>query len=85
MMYADVKGTKLYYTMEGTGIPCMIISYTGTSFNERTFSKELQKYLQLIYVDLRGGGQSDPGIVCEISLASLVDDFCTLFPSLSSP
>ncbi|GAF76212.1 unnamed protein product [marine sediment metagenome] len=73
-MYADVNGTKLYYTMEGTGIPCMIISYAGTLFYERTFSKELQKYFQLIYVDLRGGGQSDPGIIGEITLASLVED-----------
>ena len=82
-MYADVKGTKLYYTMEGTGIPCMIISYGGTLVYERTFSKELQKYFQLIYVDLRGGGQSDPGIVGEITLASLVEDMEQLRQTLN--
>lgn len=69
--------------MEGTGIPCMIISIAGTLFYERTFSKELQKYFQLIYVDLRGGGKSDPGIVEEITLASLVEDLEQLRQTLN--
>jgi len=82
-MYAEINGTKLYYTIEGTGIPCMIISYAGTLFYERTFSNDLQKYFQLIHVDLRGGGQSDPGIIGEITLASLVEDIEQLRQTLN--
>lgn len=82
-MYVEVKSTKLYYTMEGTGIPCMFINYTGTVFHERTISKELHEYFHLITVDLRGGGQSDPGIIEEITLASLLEDLEQLRQTLN--
>jgi len=68
-----VKGEKVYYQIEGTGIPCLILSYADTQFYQRTFSGNLRKNLQLIFTDL-SGGYSDPRSIDEMTLDSVMDD-----------
>ena len=82
-MVTTVNDSKLYYQIEGSGIPCLFINYMGTIFHQRTMPKELHKHFQLINVDLRGGGQSDPGIVEEMTLCTLMDDLDQLRQTLN--
>jgi proline iminopeptidase len=68
-----VKGEKVYYQIEGTGIPCLILSYVDTLPYQRLFSENLRKNLQLIFLDL-GGGHSDPRNIDEMTLDSIMVD-----------
>jgi len=47
----NVDGFELTYSIEGTGIPCMVVG--SRIFWPRTFSRELRKHLKLIFVDSR--------------------------------
>jgi len=72
-MFATIGGLKLHYLVEGTGIPCIVPTLVGTPILERTFSAELRKRLQLIFLELRAG-RSDVGSVDNLTLDLLVDD-----------
>lgn len=60
-MYADVNGTRLYYEVEGSGPPLMLV-HGGPGLSDHRANKSthaaLADQFTLIYFDLRGCGQS---------------------------
>ena len=72
-MFTTINGLKLHYLVEGTGIPCVVPTLVGTPILERTFSPELRKRLQLVFLELRAG-RSEVGSIEDTTLDSLVDD-----------
>jgi len=72
-MYAIINGLKIHYLIEGTGIPCVIPSLGGTPIYERTFSTNLRRHLELVFVELRAN-RSDVGDIGSTTLDSIVDD-----------
>lgn len=62
-MIVSVDGAELFYTSRGAGHVCLVPSATGTRLYERQMSRQLGDSHRLVFVDLRGGGQStgDPG------------------------
>jgi len=67
--YVDVDGRKLYYKVDGKGVPVLIASYAGATVLERIFSSQLRESIQLIFLD-QGGveGLSEPRPVEEITM-----------------
>ena len=67
--YVDVDGRKLYYKVDGKGVPVLIISYVGTTAHERLFSSQLRESIRLIFPD-QGGveGLSEPRPIEEITM-----------------
>lgn len=57
-MTVPVQGAELYYSSRGSGHPCLVLSAIGTKPYEIQMPQELADRLQLVFVDLRGGGQS---------------------------
>jgi len=57
-MLANVNGVNLWYTILGTGTPCVVISAAGIPIYERTTSAKLAQHLQFVFVELRGTGRS---------------------------
>lgn len=72
-MYATINGLKIHYVIEGTGIPCVIPSLSGSPIYERTFSGNLRRHLKLVFVELRAN-RSDVGDIGSTTLDSIVDD-----------
>ncbi|MDP4171163.1 MAG: alpha/beta hydrolase [Bacillota bacterium] len=59
MPFVMVNGCKLYYTVQGQGIPIVFIHPPVlTHFNFEYQIKELSKYFQVIAFDIRGHGRS---------------------------
>ena len=54
----EVVGARLGYRIEGHGQPCLVVG--SSIYYPRVFSQELGKHLQLVFVDLRHFGASDP-------------------------
>lgn len=68
-----VDGFKLHYSIEGTGSPALVIG--SSIYYPRTFSQNLRKHLQLIFVDHRGFVPSPEDIdVSSFTLETLVND-----------
>ena len=57
-MIVPVKGANLFYTERGQGPTCLVLSSIGTAPYEQLLPEALDDHLQLVFVDLRGGGQS---------------------------
>lgn len=57
-MVVTVDGAELFYTSRGTGPVCLVPTAVGTKPYERQMPPQLSDRLQLVFVDLRGGGQS---------------------------
>ncbi len=45
-----VKGDKLQYVAEGTGVPCIVVG--SSIMYPRLFAKELREHLHLIFLDM---------------------------------
>jgi proline iminopeptidase len=56
-MKVSVDGAELHYSVLGRGSTCLVLTAVGTKPYIRMTSA-LSERLQLVYVDLRGGGQS---------------------------
>jgi pimeloyl-ACP methyl ester carboxylesterase len=71
-MFVSVNGAELYYSMSGTGVPCIVPCIMGVRPYERLTPPPLTDFFQFIYVDLRGGGKStgDPSDLTFDVLAS---------------
>lgn len=68
-----VDGFNLHYSIEGTGSPALIIG--SAIYYPRTFSQNLRKHLQLIFVDHRGFVPSPEDIdVSSFTLETLIND-----------
>jgi proline iminopeptidase len=72
-MFVDVPGTRLHVQVEGRGRPCLVPS-NDAKFYRRTLSARLREHLQLVFVELRGSGDSDPTPLDGVTLPTLVDD-----------
>jgi proline iminopeptidase len=54
----SVNGAELYYSTQGSGPTCLVLTAIGTEPYRRLTPPQLTKHLRLVYVDLRGGGRS---------------------------
>ncbi len=86
-MYANVRGTKIYFDVEGMGLVpfnermvekrvCFVI-HGGPGFDHTAWKptiSPLADYLQLVYVDHRGNGRSQRGPIESYTLDNNVDD-----------
>jgi proline iminopeptidase len=72
-MFVEVPGTRLHVQVEGQGLPCLVPA-NDAGFYQRTLSARLREHLQLVFVELRGSGESDPCPLEDVTLATLVDD-----------
>lgn len=57
-MNVSVHGAELFYSTRGEGPVCLVLSGIGTKPYERMTPPQLSDRFQLVYVDLRGSGQS---------------------------
>ena len=46
-MFVEINGEKLFYQMEGTGIPCLVPSLAGFPIYQRPLSQELREHYGL--------------------------------------
>lgn len=68
-----IDGFDLHYTIEGSGIPALIIG--SALYYPRTFSKYLRTKLQMIFIDHRGFAHAHSGFdASRFTLDTLVDD-----------
>lgn len=72
-MLVSVNGADLHYTTLGSGPPCLVLSLIGTDPYMRMTPPALRDRLQLVYVDLRGGGRST-GRAADLTFDVLADD-----------
>ena len=72
-MKVSVNGAELHYSTLGSGSPCMVLSAVGTKPYIRMTSAALGSRQKLVYVDLRGGGQST-GSAAELTFEVLAAD-----------
>lgn len=56
-MMVPVRGAELYYSTRGNGPACLVLSAIGTE-PYRRLTPQLSEHLTLVYVDLRGVGDS---------------------------
>ena len=69
----DVEGARLGYRIEGGGQPCLVVG--SSVYYPRVFSQELRRHLQLVFMDLRHFGASDPSFSLDrISVETYPDD-----------
>lgn len=68
-----VDDFKLNYAIKGTGYPTLIIG--SSVYYPRTFSLDLEKHLQLIFIDHRGFGETYKKTDnSDFELEKLIDD-----------
>lgn len=72
-MHITVNGRKIYYEIEGNGVPCIILNGLNP-FNKLTFSTNIRSHLQLIFVDLGLCGYSEFGEVEDMTIDSIIND-----------
>ncbi|MET3576116.1 alpha/beta fold hydrolase [Bhargavaea ullalensis] len=86
-MYAAINGTRIYYDVDGAGVsveggevrhkPVIFILHGGPGgchLNFKPYLDELTKTAQLVYVDQRGCGYSDPDDPEKYTLDQNVED-----------
>jgi len=54
----SVNGAELYYSAQGSGPTCLVLTAIGTEPYRRLMPPPLTTHLKLVYIDLRGGGRS---------------------------
>lgn len=69
----SVNGAKLYYSTQGSGPTCLVLSAIGSEPYKRLTPPQLADRLRLVYVDLRGGGRST-GDPADLTFEVLADD-----------
>lgn len=57
-MIVSVDGAELHYTTRGSGPVCLVPTLMGTKPYERQLAGPLAEHLTLVFVDVRGGGES---------------------------
>ena len=72
--FVKVDEAEIFYQIKGHGIPMMVPNVLGTLAHQLTFSKDIRQDIQLILVDLHGGGKSEPRALEKITRETLVDD-----------
>jgi len=69
----SVKGAELFYSVRGIGPTCLVLSAIGTKPYEQLMPEVLDAFLQLVFVDLRGGGRST-GDPADLTFEVLAED-----------
>ena len=69
----SVNGAELYYSVQGAGPTCFVLSAIGTEPYKRLTPPQLTDRLRLVYVELRGSGRST-GDPAELTFEVLADD-----------
>jgi len=72
-MNVSVNGADLHYQTRGAGPACLVLSSIGTQPYARQMPAQLDEHLQLVFVDLRGGGRST-GQASDLTFEVLADD-----------
>jgi len=72
-MNVSVEGAELHYTTRGAGPACLVLSAIGARPYMRLTPRQLSEHLRLVYVDLRGGGEST-GAAADLTFDLLADD-----------
>jgi proline iminopeptidase len=72
-MRISVDGAELHYSTLGSGSPCIVLSAIGTKPYIRMTAAALSGRQELVYVDLRGGGQST-GTAADLTFDVLAAD-----------
>jgi len=72
-MIVPVQGAELYCSTLGQGPACLFLSAVGTRHYELQTPPELSDRFQLVYVDLRGSGQST-GEPADLTFDLLAED-----------
>jgi len=72
-MTVTVDGAELFCSVRGSGSACLVLSIVGTRLYERQMPESLNRHLQLVFVDLRGCGQST-GDAADLTFARLAAD-----------
>src|SRR5262245_10931274 len=81
--FIEVDGFKLRYQVEGTGVPTIVI---GSAMEQRTFSKDLRRHLQLVFLEQRGFSPLPENVdPTSVDLATIVDDIERLRHKLGLP
>jgi proline iminopeptidase len=70
---AAAANAEIHFVTRGSGPACLIPSSIGTAPYERQMPARLSERLQLVFVDLRGSGQST-GDPSELTFEMLADD-----------
>ena len=72
LVVTTADGTKLHYVVEGSGIPCIVV--TGSHY-KRVFSKDLRRHLKLVFVDFRHSSEAEAAAKIDgITVDTLIDD-----------
>ena len=72
-MIVSIPGAELFYSTRGEGPACLVLSGIGTKPYERMTLPPLSDRFRLVYVDLRGSGQST-GDPTALTLDLLAED-----------
>ena len=72
-MIVSVHGAELFYSTRGEGPACLVLSSIGTKPYERMTPPALSDRFRLVYVDLRGSGQST-GDPADLTFDTLAED-----------
>ncbi|HXO43389.1 MAG TPA: alpha/beta hydrolase [Thermoanaerobaculia bacterium] len=72
-MIVSVDHAELFYSIRGQGPACLVLSAIGTRPYEIQMPPQLSERLRLVFVDLRGGGQST-GEPEDLTFERLADD-----------
>jgi proline iminopeptidase len=72
-MRVPVKGAELHCSARGEGPACLVPSAIGTKPYERLVAPPVSDRLRLVFVDLRGGGEST-GEPTDLTFDVLADD-----------
>jgi proline iminopeptidase len=72
-MNVSVNGAELFYSTRGNGPSCLVLSGIGTKPYERMTPPQLSDRFRLVYVDLRGSGQST-GEASDLTFDVLAED-----------
>ncbi len=69
----SVSGAELYYSTQGSGPTCLVLSAIGSEPYKRLTLPQLADRLRLVYVDLRGSGRST-GNPADLTFEALAGD-----------
>jgi len=83
-MVVSVSGADLFYTIRGSGVPCIVPCILGTSVFERLTPSPLTDHFQFVYVDVRGAGQST-GDPADLTFDVLANDLDVVRANLGLP
>lgn len=83
-MVVATQGAELHFTTRGQGHPIMVLSAIGTRAYELQMPTALSEHFQLVFVDLRGGGEST-GNASDLSFDVLAEDLETIRRELGAP